>query len=115
MARPRKEQHERRSAVVRFVVRPSEYLRIAQAAGAARKSLSTYARELVLKGRIVVRRSQGLDHDAFDQVRRIGVNLNQAVRLFNATGRPPPELAAAVAAVERILTKTFEDGAEGRR
>jgi hypothetical protein len=110
MARPRKKPQERRSAVVRFTLRPAEYLLLAQRAASSGKSLSGYARDLILHGRVTVRKSRSLDHATFDQLRRIGVNLNQAVMLFHAKGTPPPELASAVATVERFLLETIDDG-----
>ena len=110
MARPRKRPHDRRSTVVRFTVRPAEFVRIAEGAAAARKTISGYARDLVLGGRIVVRQSRSLDHATFDQLRRIGVNLNQAVMLYHATGSEPPELSRAVALIERFLLETIDDG-----
>lgn len=111
MARPRKPTHDLRSETVRFTVRPSEYLRIQHGAAAAGESVSDYARDMVLKGRVVVSQApRKLDHAAFDQLRRIGVNLNQAVHKLHATGRMPPELARAAAAIERILLETIGDG-----
>ncbi len=109
MARPRKPAHELRSETVKFTVKPSEYLRIQQAAAAAGESLSDYARSMILKGRVVVQQTRAVDHAVFDQVRRIGVNLNQAVRKLHATGRLPPELARAAATIERLLTKIMAD------
>ena len=113
MARPRKPAHDLRSETVKFTVKPSEYLRIQQAAAAAGESLSDYARSMILKGRVVVQQTRAVDHALFDQVRRIGVNLNQAVRKLNATfhttGRLPPELVRAAATIERLLTKIMAD------
>lgn len=109
MVRPRKPAHELRSETVKFTVKPSEYLRIQQAAAAAGKSLSDYARSMILKGRVVVQQTRAVDHAVFDQVRRIGVNLNQAVRKLHTTGRLPPELARAAATIERLLTKIMAD------
>ncbi|MDP2620277.1 MAG: plasmid mobilization relaxosome protein MobC [Hyphomicrobiales bacterium] len=108
MARPRKQPHERRSEVVRFTVRPAEHALIAQRAAASGNTVSGYARHLVLNGRIVIRQGRGLDHAAFDQLRRIGVNLNQLVKLYHSTGSAPPELASTVAAVERFLMETID-------
>lgn len=110
LARPRKPAHELHSETVRFTVRPAEYVRIQQRAAAAGESLSDYARSMVLKGRVVINETQTLDHAAFDQLRRIGVNLNQAVHKLHASGRVPPELARAAATVERIIMKLIDDG-----
>jgi hypothetical protein len=114
MARPRKPTHELRSETLRFTVRPAEYVRIQQNAAAIGESVSDYIRSMVLKGRIVLQQTRALDHAMYDQIRRIGVNLNQAVAKFHATDRMPPELASAAAAIERLLTKLLEDGPKGR-
>jgi hypothetical protein len=42
------------------------------------------------------------------QVRRVGVNLNQAVAAQNATGEPPPWLVSAVEVTERTVTRLYE-------
>lgn len=110
MARPRKPAHELRSEMIRFTVRPAEYVRIQQNAAAAGESVSDYTRSMVLKGRLVVQQTRALDHAAYDQIRRLGVNLNQAVHKLHATGRIPPELLSSAAAIERILVKVIEDG-----
>jgi uncharacterized protein (DUF1778 family) len=113
MARPRKPAHELRSETVKFTVKPSEYLRIQQAAAAAGESLSDYARSMILKGRVVVQHTRPFDHAVFDQIRRIGVNPNQAVHRLHATGRMPPELPRAAATIERLLLRIMADGSEG--
>ena len=115
MGRPRKPPHELRSETIRFTVRPAEYVRIQQRAAAAGESLSDYTRSMVLRGRVVVNQTNALDHAAFDQIRRIGVNLNQAVHKLHAMGRLPPELLSAAATIERILLKLIDDGSESRR
>jgi hypothetical protein len=110
LARPRKPAHELRSETIRFTVCPSEYVRIQQNAAAAGESVSDYTRAMVLKGRVVVQQTRALDHAAYDQIRRLGVNLNQAVHKLHATGRIPPELLSSAAAIERILVKVIDDG-----
>lgn len=96
--------------MVRFTVRPSEYLRIIEGADRAGTSVSSYARDMVLGGRVIVRRGRSLDYESFEQLRRIGVNLNQAVKLYHATGKPPAELAAAAERIDELLAELFGDG-----
>ena len=48
--------------------------------------------------------------EARRQVRRIGVNLNQAARAINATGEPPPWLEHVAALTARAIT-TVDDAA----
>jgi hypothetical protein len=42
---------------------------------------------------------------ASKQVRRIGLNVNQAARVLNATGEPPVWLEQALAMTERAVTR----------
>lgn len=111
MGRPRKPAGERRSSVVRFTVRSSEHLRIIEGADRAGLTVSSYARGMVLGGRVIVRRGRSLDYESFEQLRRIGVNLNQAVKLYHATGEPPEALVAAAERIDRLLAEMFGDGA----
>jgi hypothetical protein len=110
MGRPRKPAHELRSETIRFTVTPAEYVRIQQNAAAHGESVSDYTRQMVLKGRVVVEQTRRLDHAAYDQVRRLGVNLNQAVHKLHATGRIPPELLSSAATIDRLLGKLLDDG-----
>jgi hypothetical protein len=66
-------------------------------------SVSDYTRRMLLTGTVVIRKTRTLDPEVFDQLRRIGINLNQAVHKLHATGMIPPELARAAAVVEAIV------------
>lgn len=103
MARPPKGRDDQRSETLRCRMRPAEYLRIRQAAERAHLSLSDYARAMVLTGQVTIRQTQSLDPEALEQLRRIGINLNQAVHRLHATGEIPPELASAAAIVEAYI------------
>ena len=103
MARPSKGRDDQLSEMLRCRLRPAEYLRIRQAAQAAGLTLSDYIRRMLLRGEVTVRQSRSLDPDVYDQLRRIGVNLNQAVHKLHATGQIPPELARAAAVVEAFI------------
>jgi hypothetical protein len=109
MARPRKPPADLRSETIRFTATPAEYVRIHQNAAAAGLSLSDFARKRVLSGKTVLRQTRALEPDLYDQLRRIGVNLNQAVRFLHAFKEVPPELAATAAAVEQFLTEHLAD------
>ncbi len=109
--RPRKSPPERRELTLRFLVRLDEYATIRQLANAARMSFSAYARAMCLNGQIVINQTRSLDADAFDQLRRIGVNLNQAVHKLNATGKHSPDLESAARAVEQFIFERIDDEA----
>jgi hypothetical protein len=110
MPRPTKVADERRSEALAFRLTPAERLRVEHAAIEAGLSASEYARELTLKGRIIVEQRIALDPAVFDQLRRIGVNLNQLARIVNQSKQAPPELARACAAVENFLMRELDAG-----
>ncbi|MGH6837487.1 MAG: plasmid mobilization protein [Methylocella sp.] len=103
MARPPIGRDDQLSEMLRCRLRPAEYLRVQRDAQKSGMTLSDYSRRMLLSGTVTVRQTQTLDPEVFDQLRRIGINLNQAVRKLNATGRIPPELARASAVVESII------------
>jgi uncharacterized protein (DUF1778 family) len=103
MARPKKDYAALRTESIAFRLTLAQRLRIEEAAAIAGVSLAEYVRRQSLKGRIVVHEHRSLDPAAYDQLRRIGVNLNQLVRRTNRTGRAPPEVAGLCAAIEEIL------------
>jgi hypothetical protein len=103
MARPTKGRDDQLSEMLRCRLRPAEYLRIRQAAQAAGLTLSDYVRRMLLRGEVTIRQYRSLDPDVYDQLRRIGINLNQAVHKLHATGQIPPELARAAAVVEAFI------------
>jgi hypothetical protein len=111
MARPRKEPDQRRTETLAIRLTPSERIRVEHAALAAGLSASEYARALVLAGRVVVRQNRSLGHAAFDELRRIGVNLNQLTRLAHQREQFPAGLEEAFAAIERILARELDGGA----
>lgn len=115
MARPRKEDTDRRTAQIGVRYTERELEQLAGVAARAGLTVAAYVRQLSLSGRVVVPERRALSWPAFDQLRRIGVNLNQAMRLAHAEGRIPPELVSAAAAVEAFLSREIADhGPEGR-
>jgi Mobilization protein NikA len=109
MARPPKPPDERRSEALAMRLTPSERIRVEHGAHAAGLNASEYARALVLAGRVIVRQSRVLDHAVFDELRRIGVNLNQLTRLAHQLQQIPAGLAELCARLERILARELED------
>ncbi len=110
MARPPLEPEQRLSEVFRVAMRPADKLALLQAAAQAGMSPSNYGRKMLLTGQVVLLQTTRPDPATFDQLRRIGVNLNQAVYKFHATGEPPPELASTAQAVEDFLFSHLDHG-----
>jgi hypothetical protein len=115
MPRPRKDDAERRTAQIGVRYTERELEQLARAAARAGLPVAAYIRQLSLSGRVVVAERRSLDWPVLDELRRIGINLNQAMRVANARGRISPALESAAIAVERFLMQEIErDGPEGR-
>jgi hypothetical protein len=84
--RPRKGPLTLRAEFVRARVSPDELALIEQRAAEANTTLSDYAREQLLHGRIVVRQYRTFDFTDRHDLARLGSNLNQLVRICNQTG-----------------------------
>ena len=113
MARPKKQPAEKRTEALACRLTPSERLRIEQAAARAGLSPSEYIRRQALIGRVTVPEKRGFDHATFDQLRRMGVNLNQLTRLSHQTGRVDPEISQAAAAIERMIRREIDPKSGG--
>lgn len=115
MARPKKDPDELRTETLAFRLTPAERVRIEQAAAQAGLGPSAYARMQALKGRVVVPEHRTLHPDLFDELRRIGVNLNQLTRLAHIREEPPPDLPRLCTALDRFLAQELSGyGAQGR-
>lgn len=103
MGRPRKQPDDRKTSTLAFRLTAAERVQVEQAAERAGLSASEFARLQALRGRVVVPEARRLDHATFDELRRIGVNLNQLTRLANRGQPIPHEIASAAAALEAVL------------
>jgi uncharacterized protein (DUF1778 family) len=84
--RPRKDPMTLRAEFVRARVSAEEYALIEQRAAEANATLSDYARNQLLHGRVVVRQCQTFAAIDRQDLARIGSNLNQIARICNQTG-----------------------------
>lgn len=98
--RPR--QQDRRRHRVEFSLAAGEFEALQEAAGRAGLARGAYAAQVVLAHiGASATGPEALDREALGElvlaaglVRKIGVNLNQAVKVLNATGQRPGELDA---------------------
>jgi len=102
---PRRRRREAvpRAKMMRFSLTEGEHAEVRAAAGRAGRARAAFAADAVLavaRGMVLtcdaVRAgalggSDRLDYAA-EQLRKVGVNLNQAVKVLNATGQPPGDL-----------------------
>lgn len=110
MPRPKKQPGERRTRRINPRFTPAEHAQVEQAALRAGMSAAEYARAQTLKGRVTLQSHRTLDPAAFDELRRIGVNLNQLARIANQSGRVPDRLGKALTQLETILTRELGGG-----
>jgi len=77
-------------------------------ANAAQMRLVEYGRLLLMRktSAPIVPPVAQIDRIAFEQLKRLGNNLNQIARVLNATRNPPPEdLAALLNDIRRVLNR----------
>lgn len=70
-------------------------------------SISEYIRQQVFNGKVVIKQSD-FDFDTAQQLRKIGVNLNQQTKKLNTTGVLPVELKQVWQKLETLLDKMME-------
>lgn len=88
MARPVKPDPDKRSLRITYRVTEEEHELILKHAKQARRTVSCYSRDRALEDKLIVKESR-VDTDMAIALNRIGTNLNQLVRKFNATGKSP--------------------------
>lgn len=109
MARPKKPTSDRREQWIKARVSPAEHADILTRAARARLSPSEFLRNSALASQVVVaEEAAGADFETIDQLRRVGVNLNQLTRVANKTGYMPDGLEEALAKVDRLLDRMIE-------
>ena len=108
MARPLKndaEKFTRRLPHIRCT--EGEYAALLGKAAQAGLSLSEYVRQMAMNGKIIVRQSK-VDFTLVDQLRRVGVNLNQQTRRMNLGGTVAPELRTLWEKLDKLLDQIIE-------
>ena len=70
-------------------------------------SVSEYARRMLCDGKVIVRGTSA-DFALVDQIRRIGVNLNQLTAFANRTGKLKPRLSALLDDIEAFMLKVID-------
>ncbi len=109
MARPKKSADERLTKRVKFDLTRTDYSKALQSANDAGMTLTTYARQQFLEGRVIIKQTRKLDHAVYDQLRRLGILLNQLTKTANATGKISPEIESLCKRIERFLAQNIDD------
>lgn len=103
MARPKKnvaEKQDSRFPTVRCT--KGELASLKTRAAQAGMTMSEYVRTMALNGKVTVKQNK-YDFELVDQLRRVGVNINQQTKIANATGELPPGLRSLWRRLEGIL------------
>lgn len=110
MARPKNVETANRLTVLPPVrCTEAERAAIAARAEAAGLTVSAYVRQASSTGRVVIRQAKA-DFALTNELRRIGVNLNQIAHAVHlASGAVPPELAAMLAQLDGLLDKALPE------
>lgn len=93
MPRPKKSPEEKRDLRVAFRLSAPDAEALGTRAKAAGLSVGAYARHMALRGKLEVVTRQEPDFALLDQLRRIGVNLNQLAREPSPARRPRSRLS----------------------
>ena len=105
MARPKKTDPNKNVARLNIRCTKTEHAVLKGKASQAGMSLSNYIRDMSLNGGVIIQESS-YDFQTVDQLRRIGINLNQMTKVANATGEIAP---AALQTVCGKLDKIFDN------
>jgi len=125
MARPRKKRSDLKTHRVSFTVEDGPYMRLQYDAAAASIPIAALARQRACERSARTPAPPQtpyttLDPAVYAEIKRIGVNINQAIKRFHKTDRIPPELTKLAATIDRILHQHLvqggeADGSKGRR
>lgn len=110
MARPRKPGDERRSCQIAIRLTPAERLRLDTAAAKAGLSITAYVRKQALRGRVLVRRTTALPDRTLEELRRLGIALNQLTKTAHTYRRIDPETGHIARNAEAFLAKAIPAG-----
>jgi hypothetical protein len=114
MARPKKTPLERRASRLTLYFTCAELADLEARARDADRQTAAYARDALMKGRVIVRRSVA-DDRLLAALTRIGVNLNQLTRHVNSRRQLSSpafqRLTAMLARIDQLTTGIDGDGA----
>ncbi len=108
MARPTKGDSEKLSAVLPVRCTETDKEIIRNRSKEVGMSSSQFLRELGTKGDIQMRQSQ-YDFETVQQLRKLGININQQTKKLHATGFASKELKALWQKLDTVLTDMMEN------
>lgn len=110
IGRPRKSPEDKHTKTVRVPLRPSDFARLQEKADKAETTITDFVRASALGQKFTVIQSDAPDFDTIEQLRRIGVNLNQiAKRLNERKSVAPDRLESTLADLQTLLARWMFD------
>ena len=110
MARPKKSPEDCHTETVRVPLRPADFQRLQEKAEKAATTVTDFVRASALGQTFTVIQSERPDDDTVEQLRRIGVNLNQIAKAMNAQKTVPPSvLESACHDLKTVLARWMFD------
>lgn len=114
MARPKKGPLERRASRLTLYLTQFELANLEARAREADRQTAAYARDALMKGKVIVRRSVANDR-LLAALTRIGVNLNQLTRHVNSRRQISSSafhrLTTMLARIDDLTSRVDRDGA----
>jgi hypothetical protein len=117
MARPKIDPSKRRTEQVNLRLSPAELMTLQGKADAAGTTAVAFARSAALGRTVKAPPTSSVDFDTRQELRRIGVNLNQIAKALNARREAlPASLEATCAKLDALFDRIMPaDGSEGRQ
>jgi len=114
MARPKIDPTERRTAQVSVAVSPAEMAALQEKAARAGMNVTAFARAAALSRKLPTAPASSVDFETRQELRRIGVNLNQIAKALNARREAlPASLVATCEKLDALFDRIMADGAQG--
>jgi len=114
MARPKIDPSHRRTQQMTLALSPVELAALQSKADAAKTNVTAFIRAAALDHSVTVVESTAPDFATRNELRRIGVNLNQIAKALNAGRAMPSSLSAACEKLDLLFDMWLSHGSENR-
>ena len=116
MARPKKNPTDRRTEQVSVRLSPLELARLQEKADQSRQTITAFVRASAMGKSITVQQGRADDFELRQELRRIGVNLNQIAKALNARQQVlPVSLVETCEKLDTLFDRMLGHGAEGHK
>lgn len=116
MARPKLDPAQRRTQQVSISLSPAEFAALKAKADRAETNVTAFARSAALGQKVSVTESTAPDFLTRNELRRIGVNLNQIAKALNAQQEAlPVSLVSACEKLDALFDQWLAHGSKDRQ